>query len=167
MKKILLRRLSPSGFLGRTLRVNEIAMKTFSKISCLESTLNCRSRQSCIILTLSSLSGHVEWIFVHKNWKGGYWQHLASTGRRYVPHSHKAILNVLCPVFEDNFSSKMSKERPLQSMAIAIGPCWTNFCSQKLKRRILATFGFNRTTLCTTELKLHSTFYALFLKITL
>ena len=29
-------------------------------------------------------------------------------------------------------------------MAIAIGPCCTNFCSQKLKRRILATFGFNR-----------------------
>ena len=23
----------------------------------------------------------------------------------------------------------MSKERPLQSMAIVIGPCWTNFCS--------------------------------------
>ena len=33
-----------------------------------------------------------------------------------------------------------SKERSLQSMAIVIGPCWTNFCSQKLKR-ILATFG--------------------------
>ena len=27
-----------------------------------------------------SLSGHVEWIFVHKNWRGGYWQHLVSTG---------------------------------------------------------------------------------------
>ena len=46
-----------------------------------------------------------------------------------------------------NFSSKMSKERQLQSMAIVIGPCWTNFCSQKFKRRILATFGFNRTAL--------------------
>ena len=34
---------------------------------------------------------------------------------------------------------------PLQSMTIVIGPCWTNFCSQKLKRKILATFGFNRT----------------------
>ena len=29
---------------------------------------------------------HVERIFVHKNWRGGYWQHLVSTGRRYVPH---------------------------------------------------------------------------------
>ena len=28
-----------------------------------------------------------------------------------------------------NFSSKMSKERPLQSMAIVIGHFWTNFCS--------------------------------------
>ena len=34
-----------------------------------------------------SLSGHVEWIFVQKNWRGGYWQHLVSTGRRYMPHS--------------------------------------------------------------------------------
>ena len=37
------------------------------------------------------------------------------------------------------FSSKLRKERPLQSMAIVIGPCWTNSYSQKLKRR------FNRT----------------------
>ena len=36
-----------------------------------------------------SLWGHVEWIFVHKNWRGGYWQNLVSTGRRYVPHSRR------------------------------------------------------------------------------
>ena len=65
------------------------------------------------------------------------------------------------------FSSKMSKERPLQSMAIVMGPCWTNFCSQKLKRRILATFGFNRTALRAKQPKLHSMFCALFLKIAL
>ena len=65
------------------------------------------------------------------------------------------------------FSLKMSKERPLPSMAIVIGPCWTNFCSQKLKRRILAIFGFNRTTLSATQPKLHSMFCALFLKIAL
>ena len=29
---------------------------------------------------------NVERIFVHKNWRGGYWQHLVSTGRGYVPH---------------------------------------------------------------------------------
>ena len=33
-----------------------------------------------------SLSVHVERIFVHKNCRGGYWQHLVSKGRRYVPH---------------------------------------------------------------------------------
>ena len=33
-----------------------------------------------------SLSGHVERIFVHKNWRGRYWQHLVSTGWRCVPH---------------------------------------------------------------------------------
>ena len=34
-----------------------------------------------------SLSGYVERIFVHKNWRAGYWQHLVLTGRLYVPHS--------------------------------------------------------------------------------
>ena len=47
-------------------------------------------------------------------------------------------------------------------MAIVIGPCWTNFCSQKLKRRILATFGFNRTALCAIQSKLHSMFWLVF-----
>ena len=36
---------------------------------------------------LPSLSGHVERIFVNKNWRGGYGQHLVSTGRCYVPRS--------------------------------------------------------------------------------
>ena len=34
----------------------------------------------------------------------------------------------------------------------------TNFCSQKLKRGILATFGFNKTALRATQPKLHSMF---------
>ena len=50
-----------------------------------------------------------------------------------------------CRGIMGHFRSKLSKGRPLQSMAIVIGACWTNFCSQKLKRRILATFGFNWT----------------------
>ena len=36
-----------------------------------------------------SLSGQVEGIFVHKNWRGGYWQHLVLTGRRNVRHSRR------------------------------------------------------------------------------
>ena len=52
-----------------------------------------------------------------------------------------------------------------QFMAIVIGSCWMNFCPQKLKRRILATFGFDRTTLPATQPKLHLMFCALFLKI--
>ena len=51
-----------------------------------------------------SLSGHVERIFVHKNWRGRYWHHLVSTGRRYVPYS-EATLDVLHPVFEDRIIS--------------------------------------------------------------
>ena len=63
--------------------------------------------------------------------------------------------------------SKTSNNRPLQSMATVIGTCWTYFCLQKLKRRILVTFGFNRTALSATQPNLHSMFCALFLKIAL
>ena len=55
-----------------------------------------------------------------------------------------------------SLSAKMSRERPLQSMAIVIGPCWTNFCSQK-----------RETALHATQPKLHLMFCALFLKIAL
>ena len=56
-------------------------------------------------------------------------------------------------------------ETLLQSIAIVIGLCWTNFCAQKLNRRILTTFGFNRAALCATQPKLLSIFFALILKI--
>ena len=52
-------------------------------------------------------------------------------------------------------------------MAIVIGPCWMNFCSQKLKRRTFTKKGFNRTALRATQLKLHSMFCSVFLKIAL
>ena len=64
-------------------------------------------------------------------------------------------------------SLKIGKGRSLQSMAIVIGPCRTNFYSQKLKRRILATVGFNSTALRATQPKLHLIFCGLFLKIAL
>ena len=52
-----------------------------------------------------SLSGHVELLFVHKNWRGGYWQYLVSTLRRYVPHS-RSYTWVLRPVFDDRIISR-------------------------------------------------------------
>ena len=45
-----------------------------------------------------SLSGHVERIFVHKNRRGGYWRHLISIGRRYVPHS-RSYTRCFAPCF--------------------------------------------------------------------
>ena len=53
-----------------------------------------------------SLSGHVERIFVHKNWRGGYWQHLLSTWRCYLPHSRSSTLDILRPVFGDRIISR-------------------------------------------------------------
>ena len=52
-----------------------------------------------------SLSGHVKRIFVHKSWRGGYWQYLVSRGRRYVPHS-RSYTRCLGPVFEDRIISR-------------------------------------------------------------
>ena len=82
-----------------------------------------------------------------------------------VKPTHPKRVTIFCGL--DNFSSKMSKERPLQPIEIVIAPCWTNLFSQKFKRRILATFGFNRTALRATQPKQHSMFCALFLKIEL
>ena len=39
------------------------------------------------------LSGHVEQIFVHKNWSGAYWQHLVSTGR-HLGHRKPAHVHI-------------------------------------------------------------------------
>ena len=44
-----------------------------------------------------------------------------------------------------HFSSKMSKEPPLLSMASNTVPWSTNFCFQKLKRMTWTTFVFNTT----------------------
>ena len=38
----------------------------------------------------------------------------------------------------------MSKERYLQSMAIVIGPCWTNFCYQKIKEEDIGSISFQQ-----------------------
>ena len=48
------------------------------------------------------LSGQVEWIFFHKNWRGGYWQHLDGA----MCHTDEATLDVLLPVFEDRITSR-------------------------------------------------------------
>ena len=45
-----------------------------------------------------SLSSHVERFFVHKNWTVEYWQHLVSTGRRYVSHS-RSYTRCFAPCF--------------------------------------------------------------------
>ena len=47
---------------------------------------------------------------------------------------HPKRVTVWCGFWSWGIIGPMSKERLLQSMAIVIGPCWTNFHSQKLKR---------------------------------
>ena len=45
-----------------------------------------------------------------------------------------------------------------QGEGVTVGKCWTNFCSQKLKKRILVTFDIKRTALLSTQPKTHSMF---------
>ena len=79
--------------------------------------------------------------------------------------SHCLVQNL---VQRHNWVIFLRKWMNLQSVAIVIGHwCWTDFCSQKFKRRILATFGYNRKVLRATQPKIHSMFCVLFLKITL
>ena len=87
--------------------------------------------------------------------------------KAYAPKKSHCLVWILVQRHNWAFFSKISKEMPLQSMAIVIGPCWMNFCSQKLKRRILATFDLNTTSLRATQPQLHSLFCVLFLKIAL
>ena len=69
-----------------------------------------------------------------------------------APKTSHCLVRILILRHNWVFFFVVSKERLLQSMALVIGPCWTNFWSQKFKRRILATFGFNRTALRATPL---------------
>ena len=48
---------------------------------------------------------------------------------------------------------------------IVFGPCWTNFCLQKLKRRILVAYSSSRTALPASQPKLHLMFCAMFFNI--
>ena len=51
-----------------------------------------------------SLSGHVERIFIHKNWRGGYWQHLFPQDGATC-HTAEATFDVLRPLYEDRIIS--------------------------------------------------------------
>ena len=95
--------------------------------------------------------------------RGAHLGHIKSTRIHWKADAPETSHTDLGPeALLGHFSMKMSKKRTLQSMAIVIGPCWKNFCSQNLKRRILATCSFNRTALRATQPKLQSMFYALF-----
>ena len=80
-----------------------------------------------------------------------------------APKTSPCLVRILVQRHNCHFSSKMSKKRPFQSMAIVIGLCWMNFCSQELNlgeywQHLIST-GW-----CYVP-KLHMMFCALFLKI--
>ena len=50
------------------------------------------------------------------------------------------------------FLQKRARRGRYNSMAIVIGPCWTTFCSQKLKRRILVTYRLRESCIKLTHI---------------
>ena len=79
-----------------------------------------------------SLSGHVERIFVHKNWREGYWQHLVLTGRSYVPHS------VFCALFL-KIALSATELMSFGHLGAAIWHRWTNICGVPSKISVTPT----------------------------
>ena len=96
----------------------------------------------------SSFQTKLIWILAGINWKGD--------APKMIPCLVR-ILVIVWPFFFENEQVEADRYRAMLN----------EFCSQKLKRWILATFGLNRTTLRATQPKLHSMFCALFLKIAL
>ena len=60
--------------------------------------------------SMAIVIGPFERIFVHKNWIGGYWQHLVWTGRLYVPHS-RSYTQCFAPCFWRSYYQPQSKCR--------------------------------------------------------
>ena len=71
-----------------------------------------------------SLSGNVQRIFVHKNWRGGYWQHMVSTGRRYVTHS---LYSMFCALFL-KIALSAAELMSFDHLEAAIWHRWTIIC---------------------------------------
>ena len=76
-----------------------------------------------------SLSGDSERTFVHKNWRGGYWQHLISTVQRYLPHSPRHT-----HYFASCFLRVLSAAELMSfdHLAAAIWHRWTIICNLTL-----------------------------------
>ena len=94
----------------------------------------------------SSFQTKLIWILAGINWKGD--------APKMIPCLVR-ILVIVWPFFFENEQVEADRYRAMLN----------EFCSQKLKSRILATFCFNRTALRAIQPKLHSMFCALFLKI--
>ena len=82
-----------------------------------------------------SLLSHVERIFVHKNWRGGYWQHLVSIGRRYAAHSKSSLFQAIFLKIALSATELIS----FGHLAAAISLRWTIICEVPSKISVTPT----------------------------
>ena len=80
---------------------------------------------------------HVERIFVHKKWRGGYWQHLVSTGRRYVPLNRSYTWSFAPCFFKIALSA--AEQMSLNHLGAAIWHRWTIICGVPSKISVTPT----------------------------
>ena len=73
-----------------------------------------------------SLSAHVERIFIHKNWRGGYFQHLVSIGRRYVSQSRRYTICFAPCFWRSHYQSQ--SWYCLATSDLRFDTCWTIIC---------------------------------------
>ena len=83
-----------------------------------------------------SLSVHVEWMFVHKNWRKGYWQHLVSPGLRYVPQ--QKLQSMFCALVL-NITLSAAELMSFGHLGAAIWQRWTIICGVSSKTSITST----------------------------
>ena len=75
-----------------------------------------------------SLSDHIERIFGHKSWRGGYWQHLVLTGRRYVEHRRNYTRCFVPCFWKSHYQPQNSYDNWSSHLGAAI---WHN-CTQSI-----------------------------------
>ena len=107
------------------------------------------------------LSAQVERIFVQKNWRGGYWQHLVSTEQRYVPHS-RSYTQCFAPCVFLKIALSAAELMSSDHLEAVIWFRWTIICGVPSKTSVTLTsqetIDFLKDNICDAigEIQLHT-----------
>ena len=127
--------------LGRQPKLPHLGHKKPARTShCLLRILVQRHNWDIFLLKWAKNGRYSQWherIFVPKNLRGGCWQHLVSTGRRYVPHS-RSYTRCFVPCFF-KIALSVAELTPFSHLGAAISHRWTIICGVPSKISVTAT----------------------------